>query len=728
MAVARGCEIPELFPRPKQIILDGGISELGLDVRLATSNVLPLQRKAVRSVLTAAGVRVVANKKKYLVNAVVESPAVFDLSSVPQDCQRDYYELSVKGSEVHIRSPYQEGMVWAAQTAAELFGMLHKGLPVPNLTIHDWPLLPVRGIFIENKWGPDRMTSTDWFQAIDAVSSVKMNTLGVGLYGCWGSCRFEGAERPSEFLMLPSPFLPEDEDEPQLDEFHHEHRLRWYDAAHDLWHDETYLPYLTQHDFFPEIISYGKERGVNIVPFFNSLGHNTLLPRIMPEIAALDAEGKPAGMGYCLSSEKTREFIGSYYGKIIKKYFPEGLEYFHVELDEVYADHPHPEQPLKKESPWCQCQSCQGKERKELLEDYLVWLSKFLLGKGVQKVVLWNDQLTRHDDILDAGFVKRLKAEGLKDKLILHWWWYNNEKLHEGVHPRLGLKLGLDAWVAPMTCYYNWSTYDFRRPNIEMMLKMAELEGARGAVAYSVHDPANLDHEALLGVYAWESIAAAGSLDKVQQRWAAQYFGRGAKRYIESAETLREASQNPALKLCLQYQYSYVRENLEHWPRRYPEEALLALAELPKAEEQLQTVARLASQAAEGFEALLEDKEQLGYLHKNCLMSLLADSVRAQCLAECFIFLLELRRQLEKKSAGQKEIEACAEQNASLKEKLQVFAANKPIWVLPAALQPLSMLLLFMQNLEKDLQKANKAKNNKNITWYIPDDWQVPEN
>ena len=223
-------------------------------------------------------------------------------------------------------------------------------------------------------------------------------------------------------------------------------------------------------------------------------------------------------------------------------------------------------------------------------------------------------------------------------------------------------------------------------------------------------------------------MAAAGSLDKVQQRWAAQYFGSGAKRYIESAETLREASQNPALKLCLQYQYSYVRENLEHWPRRYPEEALLALAELPKAEEQLQTVARLASQAAEGFEALLEDKEQLGYLHKNCLMSLLADSVRAQCLAECFIFLLELRRQLEKKSAGQKEIEACAEQNASLKEKLQVFAANKPIWVLPAALQPLSMLLLFMQNLEKDLQKANKAKNNKNITWYIPDDWQVPEN
>lgn len=728
MAVARGCEIPELFPRPKQIILDGGISELGLDVRLATSNVLPLQRKAVRSVLTAAGVRVVANKKKYLINAVVESPAVFDLSAVPQDCHQDYYELSVKGSEVHIRSPYQEGMVWAAQTAAGLFGMLQQGLPVPNLTIHDWPLLPIRGIFVENKWGPDRMTSTDWFQAIDAISSVKMNTLGIGLYGCWGSCRFEGAERPSEFLMLPSPFLSEDDDEPQLDEFHHEHRLRWYDAANDMWHDETYLPYLTQHDFFPEIISYGKERGVNIVPFLNSLGHNTLLPRIKPEISAINKEGKPAGVGYCLSSEKTREFISSYYGKLIKKYFPDGLDHFHVELDEVYDDHPHPDQPQKKESPWCQCKDCRSRERKELFTDYLVWLSKFLLSVGVKKIVLWNDQLTRHDDILDAAFVKRLEAEGLKDKMILHWWWYDNEKLDDGVHPRLGLKLGLEAWVAPMTCYYNWSTYDYRRPNIEMMLKMAELEGARGAVSYAVHDPSHLDHEALLGAYAWESIAAAGSPNKVQERWAMQHFGNNADLYMESVDALRDSSQNPAFRLCLQYQYSYVKDNLEHWPRRYPEEALLALAKLPDVKHKLQDAADLAGRAVAGFNTLLENKDQYDFQHKNCLMSLLADSMRAQGLAECFSFLLELRQQLEQKPAEQKEVEACAKQSASLQEKLQVFAANKPSWVLPAALQPLSMLLLFTQGLEKDLQKASKAKNNKDICWFIQDDWQVPAN
>ena len=31
-----------------------------------------------------------------------------------------------------------------------------------------------------------------------------------------------------------------------------------------------------------------------------------------------------------------------------------------------------------------------------------------------------------------------------------------------------------------MTCYYNWNTCDFRRPNIDMMMRMADTEGASG--------------------------------------------------------------------------------------------------------------------------------------------------------------------------------------------------------------------------------------------------------
>ena len=135
---------------------------------------------------TPTGGHIDVNKKRYVVNARVSSPQDFDLEGVPEAVQHDYYELKVHGSEVDIRTPYQEGMVWASQTLAGLFVRSQKGLSIPNLIIRDWPDLPIRGIFMENKWGPDRMSIGDWHQTIDTLSSMKMNTLGVSLYGCWG--------------------------------------------------------------------------------------------------------------------------------------------------------------------------------------------------------------------------------------------------------------------------------------------------------------------------------------------------------------------------------------------------------------------------------------------------------------------------------------------------------------------------------------------------------------
>jgi hypothetical protein len=55
--------LPGVIPRPKKIIVGKGNCDLSKDVRLTTSNVLPLQRKTMRSVFNAAGIKVVANKK-----------------------------------------------------------------------------------------------------------------------------------------------------------------------------------------------------------------------------------------------------------------------------------------------------------------------------------------------------------------------------------------------------------------------------------------------------------------------------------------------------------------------------------------------------------------------------------------------------------------------------------------------------------------------------------------
>ena len=43
-------------------------------------------------------------------------------------------------------------------------------------------------------------------------------------------------------------------------------------------------PTMFEEDFFGEIIAYAKERNITVKPLMNSYGHNTLIPRLLPEL------------------------------------------------------------------------------------------------------------------------------------------------------------------------------------------------------------------------------------------------------------------------------------------------------------------------------------------------------------------------------------------------------------------------------------------------------------
>ena len=68
MVSRRKFEILELYPQPKKIEQLEGMSELSNDIRLVTDNVYPLQRKAIRSILTASGVKVVKRSSMIIMN------------------------------------------------------------------------------------------------------------------------------------------------------------------------------------------------------------------------------------------------------------------------------------------------------------------------------------------------------------------------------------------------------------------------------------------------------------------------------------------------------------------------------------------------------------------------------------------------------------------------------------------------------------------------------------
>ncbi len=62
---------------------------------------------------------------------------------------------------------------------------------------------------------------------------------------------------------------------------------------------------MVTEDFFGEVVAYGRERGVLVRPHFNTPGHNTLIPRLIPATSAKDEKGIPTGYGFCLTTPKT---------------------------------------------------------------------------------------------------------------------------------------------------------------------------------------------------------------------------------------------------------------------------------------------------------------------------------------------------------------------------------------------------------------------------------------
>lgn len=708
MSSSRNYALPELFPQPKVITVTEGDSELSNDIRLVTSNVLPLQRKAIRSILTAAGVKVVANKKRYVVEATVSSPADFELQDVPETCRQDYYEITVQGSEIYIRTPAQEGMVWASQTLAGLFRRFQHGNPIPNLVIRDWPTMPIRGIFVECKWGPDHMTLADWCGLIEALGSAHLNTLGIGLYGCWPECRLEGADKPSEFLMVSIP---------RHDSIVSEHHLQWYSPKRQDWKQETYVPAMANDNILPEVIAYGKERGINVIPYVNSLGHNSLIPRNLPNISAKTADGTPAGTGYCLSQPETKTFLADFYASILERYFPTGCDAFHVQLDEIGTTHPSPEQPDLVADTWCQCPQCAAKTREKLLQEHLLWLTQTLVDKGVNKVIVWNDMLTRTMTALDSDFCAQLEAAGLKEHLVIDCWCYSNSEIPAASDPAVPQTLGLAAWITPMTNYYDWSTFSKNLSNIELYFNLARQAGAEGAVAYSVHNPSHLDHEAALGGLAWDNQET--SAEKLARDWAVAHFDHDAEDYLNVCQSLSDIAANALYATCLYYQYTYVRDG-QPTPQPYPATPLERLLEQDaQAAEKLLAFAQQATQADETLTRILQ-REDFSSLELDSLRSLKAEAHRIIFVAKAFAWLVELKTSLTPGHAVKKSSAAAADALiAELDLNLAAIEVNAPVWLTHPMLHLLSVLRAFLEQLARQLHEFGGRKKTSAILWQL---------
>ncbi len=698
-------EIPELFPQPKQLELGEGISELAVDVRLATTNVWPIQRKALRSILTMGGVRVVANKKKYIVDARVieDDPEAFNLSDVPEPCRRDYYELRVQGSEVFVRSPYQEGMVWAAQTLACLFRLMINGIAVPNLFLRDWPTLPLRGVVMDCDWWTVHMTNTDWFTLIDSMSQFKLNLLGVSVYDCMQANPSHSKAPVEEYLLLPLS-NPADPADPKTLV-----NSRYYNAKFDRWYAHNTPPAVYENDSFGDVIAYGNERGLTVYPCVKLSALATILPKAFPELSARNAKGKPSGKGICISSPSARTALTKVMTSIVEKYYPTGVDYFQIGVDTLIDD--------DAIGTRCQCSKCRSDEKSRTLLEFLDFIIHELLGKGVKKVILDAEMLGENAKKLKEAVNALLKKDGIKGHLVIKWQGEPSGKNCRLHLPTLSKIADTETWISAIG-YLTQHNCDSCAVADSLVLETLKNK-ADAALLKLQFDPAYMAMFAILGVRCWETTDDDETMETLLERWASIYWDNASADLIEVRHELLELASSPLHMMCMAGA-GYAAYGNEDCVEQFPLSALTVLEKNGKDTiKQLEELAKRAEAALETVNGYI-DNRHWNDLQRMSLQSLIANAAIIKVNVRFMILLLTLHKTGVKTDTA-KILEAARSEMIS---NFLVIESNLPDWTVPGVMQRMGCNKLFLEQLIGEIKNGVKGAK---LHWTLPDDWQAPE-
>lgn len=538
------------------------------------------------------------------------------LGTAPEEVKNadEAYKITVDASGIAIEGYGASGLFYGVGSFMQLCRWDNTGVELPALEVLDWPDNPFRAYKEECRYGSNMMEKEDWFAMIDDLSSKKINNLSLALYGCW-VMQYDG--RVAEYLYLPIDGYPQ---------LKTPMTVKYYSPTEGKWFHYEQLPPMYRDNFFGEVCRYAKDHGMDVIPGINSFGHNTLFPRLLPQIAP-KVDGIPQPTGLCTSSDATYEFLFKVYDQIIDNYLlPNEMYSFNILLDEVWeqfgVDTEHPE---IKYSPWCQCEKCRTKERSELFIEHAIKVMKYMKQKGIKNIVMAVDMVARKisklGDISEA-FLRRVREEALQDVLFADWWWYNDlkEKIDFVVDPD---DLGLRSFFCPWNGYYIWNLLQHPMRNNQIMAeKNYHAKCGEGIYQYAMWDRSYDRIHDCFADYGWNFVGA-GSLEDVTERYVNRHFAPMVRK-VKHAYKLMElcTEQRAAIKdekhpaqsvvsnlnmmdhVLSYYFYCYYRNpDLGAYPRHFPGEGLKTiLAQRAAYERAIFSVAAMAKEAAAIFE------------------------------------------------------------------------------------------------------------------------------
>ena len=488
------------------------------------------------------------------------------------------YSVIASGSNIRLIGYSALGLNYAVNTFLQTLTDINGEFFVPEMEIIDFPDRKTRGHFIETRYGTNLMKLEDWKAAVDNMASMKLNQLVVSLYGCW-CIQYDGEVSEYVFINIPEyPLLKKDVVK------------KYYSPKKGGWVNEVVEVPMAKEDFFGELIAYGKTRGVEVLPLWNSLGHNTLIPTKYPETAPI-VDGEPSRVGFCVSSPKTYEMLFNIYDHIIDNYLkPNGITSFHIGLDEIGRSRAlNIDDVQRYYYPWCQCPECAKMTKEEQMVNHGIKLISFLKSRGIKNVYMYNDLWSRiiPDPTYFAG---KLREHDLFDVTVVDWWSYDDkfEKLSvQDIHPEIGVR----STVKPWNAYYHWNLSKDAISNVYLMTKMGHEGDCEGVQSYASWDTTcDINHRAI-AEYSW-SFEATGEPDDFRRRYAAYLFPNQSEKALRAFEiyaSLKNGNFYPESeddeefgigtlirnKLAY-YFYSYVAKDMDY-PRNFPGEAMVNL-------------------------------------------------------------------------------------------------------------------------------------------------------
>ena len=527
------------------------------------------------------------------------------------------YAIDLSGEGIRLTGYGDTGLLYAVVSLKQLFA--GGDIALPALSVLDWPDCPCRGWKLECRYSSDMMEEQDWYDMLEDALEKKVNMIEPGIYGCW-SVQYDG--RVSEYLYVPIKSHPELKT-PKC--------IKYFSARTGKWVSDEKLPPIFEKDYLSRVVAYGKRLGMEIFPQWNSFGHNTLLPNLIPEISSKNENGEPERVGFCTSNPKTYEVLFGIYDEIYERYMkPYGITSFNTAMDEVSAGiAENAEDIFRKRDPWCRCEKCRGREKGDIFIDHFVKIARYWKAKGIRTLIMASDMIqgTRTKALGDITekFAEAIKKEGLEDIVTLNWWSYSDipEKIK---FTSMGNGLGLRSRFAPWNGYYCWNTVYFPLKNAEYLAHMNKRDGGEGVIAYNAYDKSyDRVHDAI-SEYVWDC-DGTGDTTKVTERYALRHFPSRAKEAYHALRLMdfmveerkeggtygtprADAPVHPVqlINWTLSYYfYSYVKAGAPY-PRNFPGEGLeILLSRREDYERALRSTRAMALEASGIFRELQED-------------------------------------------------------------------------------------------------------------------------